>query len=232
MSNELTTSPFGAVSIMDEEALAESLAENSDFGARTSGISYMSFSGKKGIYSIGTAGRSPAEDEPFLVAIPLFKTGYICWKGGRPISKRLAGPREPKIMAPDPEEGGPFDTNRGEGWFEARSMGARSLINGEEVEFTINSKSGVSVIADLHKECAARIRAREAAWPIITFGTEQFESSGYRNDKPKITPIKWLTSQEAMKWTSDEFDPVAAWLSDTPAESSRPSTGLKPRPKL
>lgn len=232
MSNDITTSPFGQVSVLDEEALAESLSENSDFGARTSGISYMSFSGKKGVYSIGTAGRSPDVDEPFLVAIPLFKTGYICWKGGRPIAKRLAGLREPKIMAPDPEEGGPFDPQRGEGWFEARSMGARSLINGEEVEFTINSKSGVSVIADLHKECAARIRAREAAWPIVTFSSEQFESNGYRNDKPKITPIKWLTSQEAMQWSNEGFDPVAAWLSDGAADRPRPATGLKPRPNL
>lgn len=209
MPNDNPIMPFGGkADLTDEKALMQQMQEQADFGARGGDVSYMSFSGKKGQYKIGVNGRAPEPGEPWLVAVPLFKTGYICWKGGKPVSKRMAGMREPNIMQPDPEEGGPFDDRKGEGWFQARSMGARSLMNGEEIEFTINSKSGVAAIAELQREVLEQMAAGHGFWPVIEFGTESFESKGFKNDKPTLTVRKWLTSDDIKKWDED-FDPMS-----------------------
>lgn len=219
MGNEVM--PFGGgVDLTDEDALARQLSEDADFGARAGDISYMSFSGKRGAYKIGVEGRSPEPSEPFLVAVPLFKTGYIAWKGGRPIAKRMAGMNEPRVMQPDPDEGGPFDPNRGEGWFSARSLFARSLFNGEQIEFTNNSRSGVAVIADLHKDVVARLRAGEPAWPIVEFGMEEFTSNGHTNFKPMLVERGWLTTDQINDWTDPDFDPMT-WIEDEPASPKK-----------
>jgi hypothetical protein len=212
MSNEIAPFGGGKVALMDDKALLEQMQEDADFGARSGDVSYMSFSGKKGRYEIGVDKRAPDDDEPFLVAVPLFKTGYICWRGGKPISKRMAGMREPKIVQPDPDELGPFDRD-GDGWFAARSIGARSLANGEEIEFTINSKSGVAVMADLHRDILERLSAGEDPWPVVTFSMEEFEAKGYKNYKPIINVVKWLPTEEITRWTDDDFDPMGEWMS-------------------
>lgn len=212
MSNDVA--PFGGnFDVADEQALAAQLAEDADFGSRSGDLSYVSFSGKRGLYKIGTSGRAFEDPEPCLVAVPLFKTGYIAWKGGRPIAKRMAGMKDPRIMAPDPEEGGPFDAARGEGWFTARSLCCRSMVNGEQMEFTINSRSGVAVIADLHKAVVERLRASEPAWPIIEFDMEEFTSNGYTNFKPKLIERAWITTEQMQEWADPEFDPMT-WLED------------------
>lgn len=207
MSNELQI--FGGTDLLDDATLREQLAVNADVGARGEGISYMSFSGKRGIYKIGIDGRAPGEDEPFLVAIPLFKVGWICWKGGKPLDKRMAGSRDPAIVQPAADELGPFDKD-GDGWSRARSIAARSLLNGEEVEFTNNSKSGVSEMAALHRDVRDRLRETNAVWPVVKFGVEEFESQGYKNFKPTIEVIAWLTRDDIVKWTDDpDFDPMS-----------------------
>lgn len=212
MGNEVA--PFGGnFDVADDAALAAQLSEGADFGARSGDLSYVSFSGKRGRYQIGTAGREFDNPEPCLVAVPLFKTGYIAWKGGRPIAKRMAGPRDPKIMTPDNDEGGPFDAQRGEGWFAARSMCCRSLVNGEQMEFTINSRSGVAVIADLHKQVVERLRADEPAWPIVEFDMEEFTSNGYTNFKPKLVEVGWITTQQMQEWADPDFDPMT-WVEE------------------
>lgn len=199
---------FGGVDLTDTETLRKQMAETADVGARgAEGVSYMSFSGKKGRYKIGVEGREPGAKEPFLVAIPLFKMGYICWKNGKPIAKRLAGLRDPQITEPSADELGPFEKD-GEGWFRGRSMAARSLENGEEIEFSINSKSGVAVIADLHKQVTEKMASSDAFWPVVVFGSEEFEAGGYKNDKPTMDVIAWLTRDDIMKWNSDDFDPM------------------------
>lgn len=212
MSNELSNLFSGApVSLPDDKALYEAVKGSEDFGAREAGnFSYMNFSGRTGRYSIGQEKRDLETDEPFLVAIPLFKTGYISWKGGKPQAERMAGLREPVVPQPDPDDGGPYDRSRGEGWSPARSLVARSLMNGEQVKFTNNSKSGVAEFANLHKQVSSQLGLQEPPWPIVTFGCEQFEANGYKNFKPTITVVKWLSTEEIKEW-KDGFDPMS-WL--------------------
>lgn len=220
MGNDITPFGGGKVALIDDKELLEFMQEDADFGARSGDLSYMSFSGKRGRYSIGVDGREPASDEPFLIALPLFKKGYICWKDGKPISKRMAGQREPKVMQPAPDELGPFDKDD-EGWFAARSIGARSLLNGEEIEFTTNSKSGVATLAELHREILEALSAGEPPWPIVNFGMEEFASKGYKNFKPTVDIVKWLSTDDITKWADDSFDPMAEWMSGNKEDEER-----------
>lgn len=203
MANEI--SPFGGTELTDEAALVRQLQEDSQVGSRGGDFSYMSFSGKKGVYKIGTEGRKPSEDEPFLVATPMFATGWICWKGGKPVSKRFATMREPKIPQPSDTEFGPFDKD-GDGWYQAKSMVMRSMENGEQVEFSINSKSGVAAISELQKAILERMTQGLASWAVITLGSEEFESQGYKNDKPVLKVVGWLDTDQIKRW-KDDFDP-------------------------
>ncbi len=224
MTNDLVKAPFGGViDLADDRALLAQMQETADVGARMEGVMFGSFSGKKGVYSLGTDKREPGEDEPFLVAIPLFRVGYTCWKGGKPVAQRMAGLREPKVMEPTDDEFGPFDDRKGEGWHLTRSFGCRSLETGEELSFSNNSKSGVAGIAALQKSIMERIAEGKPAWPIIYFGREEFESQGFKNYKPTFEVTKWLDRSDIVQWTGD-FDPMS-WLDDAPA----PTPVVEPR---
>lgn len=230
MSNDVTTTdtnPFGGqVDLLDETQLLRSLEETEDFGEREStGVSYLSFSGKSGRYSLGVNKRTPGEDEAFLVAVPLFKTGYIAWKGGKPVAKRFAALGEPPVAEPAPDDCGPF-TGSKEGWSKARQLSARSIDNGEQIEFTNNSKTGVAEIAALHKSVVSRLREGEPAWPLIVFGVEGGIGE-HNNYKPTFTVVRWLSKDEVLQWTGD-FDPTT-WLEEEEAPAPAPKRRARAR---
>jgi hypothetical protein len=210
----------GTVDLTDTETLRRQMTETADIGARGEGVSFMSFSGKRGLYKIGVDGRGLHENEPFLVAIPMFKIGWICWKGGKPLAKRMAGLREPMVAEPDMSEFGPFNTGQGEGWQRARSMYMRSLLTGEEIEYSTSSKSGVAVVADLHQQVRAAMSAGDGVWPIIEMGMEEFTAQNQKNFKPTIEVLKWLTRDDILRW-KDDFDPME--FLDEPAKETPPA---------
>jgi len=189
-------------------------------------MSFMSFSGKRGVYKVGVDGREPGADEPFLVAVPSFELGYMCWKGGKPVSKRMATISQPKVMEPDPDEHGPFDERRGEGWFRARAITAKSLENSEQVYFSINSKSGVAAMSDLQRDVLARMKAGQPCWPVVVFDKEEFESQGYKNFKPVLDVVEWIDTADVAKLADPKVDPMSL-LSDQ--SESEPEE--KPEPK-
>ena len=205
------------VDIGEGSALMKAMEETSEEGSRGGDFSFMSFSGKRGLYKIGVTGRSPGEDEPFLVAILSFELGYVCWKGGKPISKRLAKITAPKIPQPDPEEMGPFNEKTGEGWHRARSITIRSLENNEQCYFSNNSKSGVANMSDLQRDVFKRMQAGEPCWPVVTFGMSEFKAQNQMNWKPDITIIKWVTTEAAQGLADPELDPMSL-LGDVESE--------------
>ena len=87
-----TGSVFGAdlVNMDDPDRFVAAMEDTVDEGARGGDVSYMSFSGKTGKIKIGRDGRGIDDGELFVVAPTMFSTGYICWKGGRPLDKRMA----------------------------------------------------------------------------------------------------------------------------------------------
>lgn len=212
MTNDVATTDNvfgGAVSVVDEEALARSLEDTQDEGGRMGDVSFISFSGKMGRYKIGVDGRSPNEEELWLVNIAGFELGWMCWKGGKPEAKRMANVSAPRVQEPDKEEFGPFDENRGEGWSRARAITVRSIESGEQGYFSNNSKSGVAVMSDLQKEVTARLKSGQPAWPIIMLGMEEFESNGFKNFKPIMDPIQWLSTEEVQELAKEGADPQA-----------------------
>lgn len=211
----------GNVDLVDTEALTKAMEETADEGGRNGDVSFMNFSGKRGLYQIGVDKRSPDADEPFLVAIPLFELGYMAWKGGQPAGKRFANINQPKVQAPDPEEGGPFNTNNGEGWSRARSITVRSFVNGEQCYFTSSSKSGVASMSDLQRDVLAKMKAGQPCWPVINFGMSEFTAQGNKNFKPDFDVVAWLDNDDIQKLSNPDFDPMSL-LNGNQEEAPRP----------
>ncbi|NKB39464.1 MAG: hypothetical protein GKR86_00130 [Ilumatobacter sp.] len=234
MPNELEpTNPFGgAVDLVDADALGKALEETQDEGGRLGDVSFMSFSGKRGIYSIGIEKRTPNEGEKWLINIAGFELGWMCWKGGQPQAKRMANVTAPRIPEPDMTEFGPFDQNKGEGWSRARAVSCRSFENGEQVYFSNNSKSGVAGMSDLQKAVTGRLKSGQPAWPVVTFGIEEFESQGFKNFKPVFEVVQWLDMDDVKKLSEEGTDPQAVLDEAGSGQDEGPAPEPQPRRRL
>ena len=218
---------FGPLVTIDEgERLLAAMEDTADEGGRAGDLSYMSFSGKRGLYSIGVDKREPGTQEPFLVAVTSFELGYMCWKDGKPVSKRMAKITQPKIAEPDPDEFGPF--KQGDGWSKARGITVKSLENEEQCYFTINSKSGVASLSDLQREVMARMKAGQDCWPIIYFGEEEFEAQGHKNFKPVFDVVQWVSTEQVQALADPDVDPMSL-LSDGGKGKQEPEDKPAPR---
>lgn len=192
----------GKVNVADVRSLAQKAAEaaqNDPRGGAPGGSDYLNFSGKRGIFTIGKDDRRIDTDELWAVDVTSFEEGWICWKGGKPASTRLANIYTGvPVRAPDGDELGPFDTKKGEGWFQAKGMVVKSMDNGQQGYLKLNSVSGVSAMAELIGAFSERAAAGEAAWPVIRLDTEEFEAQGFKNFKPKFEIVAWLETSELM----------------------------------
>lgn len=211
MSNSTALTPvFGSalVDLDDADRFVAAMEDTVDDGARGGDVSYMSFSGKKGGYKIGVDGRAPDDGEYFVVAPTMFETGYICWRGGKPVAKRMAKLGQPRIMEPDPEEMGPF-TSQKDGWSKCRAITMKSLNRLEQIYFSNNSKSGVSVMADLQKAVLDRYKAGQPCVPILQLGEEEFTAQDNTNMKPVFDVVQWITPDDLNKLADPDFDPMS-----------------------
>lgn len=207
MSDNVPAPVFGGdlIDLGDSDRFIAAMEDTVDEGARGGDVSYMSFSGKMGRIKIGVDGRSPDEDELFVVAPTMFTTGWICWKSGKPAAKRMSKLGQPKIAEPDPDELGPFENSK-DGWSKARGITMKSLQHDEQIEFTNNSKSGVSVMADLQRDVLDRYKSGDACVPIMHVGMEEFTAQGNTNYKPVFDVVKWITPEELNQMADPEFD--------------------------
>lgn len=209
MANEVEKAGvFGnKVGMVNPDALKEAMAHSAQLdprGAAADGSDYMNFSGKRGVYEIGKEKRDTTPDELWLVNVPSFEDGWICWKGGRVMANRLVPLGQP-VPQVDQNEHGPF-TKDGDGWYTAKSMVIRSIDNGQQCYFKINSVSGVSVFASLQKEITQRLMSGQPYWPIISFGRESFTAQGYKNSKPIITVDGWLSDHQVISQLPGIFE--------------------------
>jgi hypothetical protein len=100
------------------------------------------------------------------------------------------------VNPPSDDEFGPFDANKGDGWFQAKAMVLRSTEHDQQGYFKINSVSGVSAMAEFIGEFAERAAAGLPAWPVITLDVEEFESQGFKNFKPVFNIVGWLSNEQ------------------------------------
>jgi hypothetical protein len=196
-------SVFGAkAAMLNPEALKSAMMQSATIGGRQDSA-FCNFSGKRGVYEIGVDKRDADKDEVWLVNVASFEDGYICWKGGAPQATRLY-PIGAPIPPLDRTEHGPF-TKDGDGWYDAKAMVIKSLDNDEQCYFKINSVSGVSAFADLQREITGRMVAGTSYWPIVNLHKEQFTAKGFKNSKPVLHIVGWL-SDEAVELLADEND--------------------------
>jgi hypothetical protein len=184
----------GKVALNDTKAMKAALdnsVQDDPRGSDEDGV-YINFSGKRGLYEIGADKNNADPDEIWLVNIGSFQTGWICWKGGRPVAKRMASIYGAPTAVPDMDEHGPFNAGNGEGWSIAKSMVLRSLDSGVQGIFTTNSKSGVSSLVGIQKEISEKIGEGSAAWAVVHLQKEAFTAQGNKNFKPVFPIYGWL----------------------------------------
>jgi hypothetical protein len=191
----------GRVNVSDMKALAvkaqAAAMNNPRTGGAPSGSDYLNFSGKKGVFTIGKDNRQIESDERWLVNVTSFEEGYVCWKNRKPESTRLANIYTGvPVPQPDPEELGPFNTAKGEGWYQAKAMVLKSIDEDQQGYFKINSVSGVGEMADLMEAFSERAAAGEPCWPVVCLDVEEFEAQGFKNFKPIFEVQGWLTNEQ------------------------------------
>ena len=178
----------------DPQALAAAMKESSDKDPRGSmgDSDFLNFSGKQGKFTIGKAARTIQPDEEWIVNISGFEDGWVCWKGGQPVAQRMANISGTPVPTPDFEENGPFNSDKGEGWFQAKAMTLKNIETDEQGYFKINSISGVSAMADLQRDFVAQATAGKGCWPVVTLDAEEFTAKGFKNYKPVFNVVEWL----------------------------------------
>jgi len=220
MSNAVTIfGGEGKVALKNTDAMKAALDRSSQDDTRGGGEEgeYINFSGKRGVYEIGPDKDDADPDEVWLVNTAGFESGWICWKGGRPVAKRMASIYVEPVAVPDMLEHGPFATDRGEGWSIVKSMVIRSLDRDLQGIFTTNSKSGVSSLVGVQKEISARA-GELPAWAVIQLHKEKFTAQGNTNYKPMFPIFGWLGDAQINKLSAlDEIteDDVNQLLEDS-----------------
>ncbi len=200
MSNDVAPVFGGKVDIADMKSLAakaQESAQNNPRGGAPNGSDYMNFSGKRGIFTIGQDKRRIEDDEVWVVDVTSFEEGWVCWKGGQSPSSRMSNIYTGvPVDQPDPEELGPFDRAKGDGWYQGKAMVLKSCDENQQGYFKINSVSGVSAMAELIGKFSERAQAGLPCWPVITLGIEEFESQGFKNFKPVFDVLAWLDNDQ------------------------------------
>lgn len=212
MGNEVAN-PFGSsVAIKNRQEMAQRAAASASNGARggaPDGSVYMNFSGKRGVYTVGSGDnkRTVQEDELWLINVSSFEDGYICWKGGSPASTRMANIYSgTPVAAPAPDELGPFNSQKGEGWYSAKGWVFKSLDEDTQAYLRLNSVSGVAEMSSVIEECASRMGNDMACWPIVQCTAEDFEAQGFKNSKPIFKIYGWLDDDALAKLADPDAD--------------------------
>lgn len=184
----------GAVALKNSEALTKALEQSASDDPRGNvDGDYLNFSGKSGRYVIGKEQRAIGDEELWVANIAGFESGWVCWKGAKPVATRMASIQGTPVSAPDTTEHSPF--GEGEGWFQAKAMSVKSLDNMQQGYLRVNSISGVSAISELQKMIAQRRIAGEASWPVFSFTSEVFKAQSYSNYKPVFEIAGWLSDE-------------------------------------
>lgn len=234
MGNEVAN-PFGNGPVMgNRQEMAKRAAASSQNSSRNrapDNSDYLNFSGKRGLYTIGKDKRRVENDELWILNIGSFEEGYVCWKGGRPASTRMANIYTGvPVEQPSDDDQGPFNAGKGEGWFFARAWVSKSIDTDEQGYFKNNSVSGVGEMADLVEECSRRMAVGQPCWPVFKYDMEEFEAQGHKNFKPIFNVYGWLDDEALAKTAADDFDideliaqsEVAGLVSDKTSDEAAP----------
>ncbi len=207
----------GALELADRDA-ARALRRSADSGSTGGGggggdFEFLSFSGKRGVYSLGRDKEDIDPEALFIVEPFAAVEGWTCWKGGRPVGKHEWSAFEPLSAVPyaDLEDHGPYNEKAGEGWQQMRGIG---LIDesGRQIKFTLTSVSGRNVFSDLNNDIADQLEMGEPSIPIVCLDAEDFTAQGQTNSKPVIAVQGGVTRAEVEAYMSDDNGDMSALL--------------------
>lgn len=206
--NEVATVFGGNVAVANSSALASALRDSADNSPRQGGggdVSFLNFSGKRGLFSSGKENTVIQPDELFAVNIASFEEGWICWKGGKPVSRRSANIMDAPVQEPDFSQFGPFEKD-GDGWFSTKTFSMKSVDTDATHSFSTSSVSGNGAVGDLLDQIATRASNGDPAWPLVNLDKEEFEAQGYKNFKPVFKPYGWLNDETVQGLANPEND--------------------------
>jgi hypothetical protein len=200
------------VPALSDAALADALEKgqqvNGAQGQDSSGVQYLSFSGKTGRYALGKAKDDIDPEDTFLVEPMSLLAGWVCWKGGKPVERTEWSFFGGKAVSEDDlTDHSPYNTKAGEGWASLLGFGCLP-VGGDaagNVKFSSNTVSAKNAITDLIEEIKTRSRNKEPALPLIHFEKEQFTAQGQSNYKPKFVVETWVTREQATCFFTGAF---------------------------
>ena len=223
MANELTKYLDSAnLPSIDGGALANALVDAADDASSggSSGVDYLSFSGKTGRYSLGRNQDEIDPDQLYLVEPHTFIGGWVCWKNSKPIDRiewSVLKAKEQAIDIDDLEDHGPYRESVGEGWQQLLGFGLIGMdAVFSQVKFSSTSKSGRNSIGDLMKEIGIRSASAEPDMPLIYFGETSFESNGQTNYKPVLSVEAWVSRGSAAAYLAGELNEDQLIAGDKP----------------
>lgn len=194
----MKTAPKGEIAVMDAQEAAAIIQQEMAGVASGSqqGVTYVNFSGKKGVYQAGKAKEDIDEDRVFFMDFRFTIKGWNCWKGNKPVDKHRwrALDRKSAVLEKDLEDHGPYNDRLGEGWRPMIGFWAKAFDDPDTTyEFTTDSVSGRNSVDDLMTETLDRVKKGEPFFPAFHFGREEFEAQGQTNFKPVFEIAGWLT---------------------------------------
>jgi hypothetical protein len=226
--NEVATVFGGAVKLKgNSAALAQAMAQSAAEDPRNNvDGDYLNFSGKSGRFVIGKDARNIEDDELWVANIAGFESGWVCWKGSKPVATRMASIQGIPVAEPDKNQHAPF--GEGEGWFQAKAMSLKSLDTNQQGYMRLNSISGVSAISEFQKLIAARMVAGEPAWPVFSLSSEAFKSQSYSNYKPVFDVVGWLSDEHVESAFADGADLKKLMLASASGDDEDDADELPP----
>lgn len=197
----------GALQLNDKEA-AGALRRTAGEGQTGGGDkTFLSFSGKKGVYSLGRDKDDVDPDTVFMIEPLAAIEGWTCWKGGRPAKKHEWSVYDSSraVRYAELEDLGPYNERMGEGWQQMMGIGMIDPLDpSNQILFTTTSISGRNVLSDLSNEIAEQMEAGEAPIALVTFDVDEFEAHSQKNFKPVISVQSWVTREEVEAFLADD----------------------------
>ena len=212
MTNSLTAF-LGTADLpaMTDADMANALQEHSDESPNSGGgVTYLSFSGKTGNYSLGRNKDDIDPDDLFLLEPQSIIEGWVCWKSNKPVARvewSIYQRKAQAVLEADLEDHGPYRQNMGEGWQPLLGFGVMST-DGQmtPIKFTVTSKSGRNAIDDMIEEVKKRMQAGEPAMPLMGFDSETFVAMEQTNYKPQFEVESWVTREAAAAYFDGTLD--------------------------
>lgn len=211
MSGALSKFAAGGNLQLNDAQAANALRRSADEGQTGggTGVDFLSFSGKRGTYSLGRDKDDVDPDQVFILEPLAAVEGWTCWKNGKPAKKHQWSIYDTSkaVAYADLEDLGPYNENVGEGWQQMMGIG---LVDADDPQrsilFTITNVSGRNVFSDLQNEVADQMENGDPYIPLVAFDMEEFEAHGQKNFKPVINVQAWVTREEVAAYFEGDFD--------------------------